>query len=74
MATKSINKWIIWLVIWTTVAWVAKMASTDDGKKKLTTLKDKALGVIQDGLDFIKGWINEIKKQRDTDQNDKKIS
>lgn len=44
------------------------MASTDDGKKKLTTLKDKALGVIQDGLDFIKGWLNEIKKQRDTDQ------
>lgn len=69
MANKSINKWIIWLVIGTTVAWVAKMASTDDGKKKLSTLKDKTLGIIKDGVDFIKGWINELQKKHNDKDN-----
>lgn len=60
---KSINKRIIWLVIGSTVAWVAKMASTDKGKEKLTSRKDKVLNITQWALDFIQWGIEELKKQ-----------
>jgi len=60
---KSINKRIIWLVIGSTVAGVAKMASTEKGKEKLSTWKDKALNATQWVLDFIQWWIEELKKQ-----------
>jgi hypothetical protein len=60
---KSLNKWIIWLVIGSTVAWVAKMASTEKGKEKIQTRKDKALDTTQWFLNFIQWWIEELKKQ-----------
>lgn len=64
MTKKSLNKRIIGLVIWTTVAWVAKMASTQEGKKKLNTRKDKTLWVVQWTLDFIQWGLNELKKRK----------
>lgn len=63
MSNKSINKRVIWLIIWTTVAWVAKMASSDQWKEKIKSRKDRALDIAQWTLDFIQWWITELKKQ-----------
>lgn len=60
---KSLHKWIIWIVIGSTVAWVAKMASTEKWKEKIQTRKDKALDATQWFLSFIQWWIEELKKQ-----------
>jgi len=68
---KSINKRIIWLVIGSTVAWVAKMASSEKGKEKLSTFKDRILNTTKSVLDFIQWWIEELKKQ--SWSNDKKL-
>ena len=53
MAAKGINKRIIGLMIGTTVAGVAKMASTEKGKQQLKTRKDKAIDAAQSAIDFV---------------------
>ena len=63
MAAKGINKRIIGLMIGTTVAGVAKMASTEKGKQQLKTRKDKAIDAAQSAIDFVQWGIQEMKKQ-----------
>ncbi len=65
MARKSINKRIIGLVIGTTVAGMAKMASSDQGKKKIKTWKEKLLGMTGGALDFMQSGVQEMKKLSD---------
>jgi nucleoside permease NupC len=65
MTRKSINKRLIGLVIGTTVAGVAKMASTEQGQKQIKTRKDKLLDVAQDAVEFIHGGLKEMKKTKD---------
>ncbi|MFA7285094.1 MAG: hypothetical protein WC004_04730 [Candidatus Absconditabacterales bacterium] len=75
MAAKGINKRIIGLMIGTTVAGVAKMASTEKGKQQLKTRKDKAIDAAQSAIDFVHGGIQEMKKQTkkkdDTEERNK---
>lgn len=61
--SKSLHKRIIWIVIGSTVAWVAKMASTEKGKEEIQNRKDKLLDTTQWFLGFIQWWIEELKKQ-----------
>ncbi len=72
MAAKGINKRIIGLVIGTTVAGVAKMASTEKGKAQLNSWKNKLLDIVHGALDFVQGGIQELKKQAGSKQDTKK--
>lgn len=63
MSKKSINKWIIWLVIWTTITWVAwGLATTKKGKEVISKTKNWLLGKISWALDFMSDWLKQIKK------------
>lgn len=62
MSKKSINKRIIGLVIGTTVAGVAKIASTEKWKEQIKSRRDKILDIAQSAVEFVQSGIQEMKK------------
>ena len=57
---KKINKWLIWLVIWTAaVGWLSQTQKWKEiTKQSGWFLKDKAIGLI----DFVKWWLEWLKE------------
>lgn len=68
MTRKSINKRIIWLVIGTTVAGVAKMASSEKGKAELKGWTDKLIDSAKWIVGFVQDGLKEMKKHTDWKQ------
>lgn len=63
MAKKSINKRIIWLIIWTTVTWVAGgLATTKKWKEVVSKSKDSLLDKVAGVFDFMSDGLKEMKK------------
>lgn len=56
---------MLWLIIWTTVAGVAKIASTQSGQEKIKSFKDRAIDKVSDIINFVQGGLEEMKKSND---------
>ena len=56
---KKINKWLIWLVIWTTIVWWLSTTKKwqEVSKSTASKLLDKAKGF----LEFFKSWVDWLK-------------
>lgn len=72
MTRKSINKRILWLIIWTTVAGVAKMASTEKGKEQIKSVKDKLIDKVGGVVDFVQDGLKEMRKTSEKKNETKK--
>lgn len=55
---KKMNKLLVWAILWTTILWVAGATMTPKWKSLLWKVKD-----------FIKWWIDELKKSTDKEKN-----
>ncbi len=63
MARKSVNKWIIWLIIWTTVTGVAwGLASTKKWKEVVKKTKNNMLDKLSWALDFMSDGLKQMRK------------